>query len=136
MPRCQELHTFRGLGWGRGDRTGDRAGAALQVLMSSFIRLHVPQSIIQIVNVLNSNSLVDFFSVCKRQIRIRRRKSSNRKDIFTSRGEKKPYMLSADIFITPTQSACCFPSAIIACIHLLKTNLWVSDLKCGRNLFL
>lgn len=34
-------------------------------------------------------------------------------------------MLSADIFMTPTQSACCFPSAIMACIQLLKVNLIV-----------
>lgn len=35
-------------------------------MMSSFIRLHVPQSIVQIVNVFNANSLVDFFSVGKK----------------------------------------------------------------------
>lgn len=33
-----------------------------QVSMLSFIGLHVPQSIVQIVNVLDANSLVDFFS--------------------------------------------------------------------------
>lgn len=42
-------------------------------------------------------------------------------------------MLSADIFITPTQSAWLFPSAIMACIHLLKTNLQIEGLKCGRS---
>lgn len=30
------------------------------------------------------------------------------------------YMLSADIFITPTLRACCFPSAIMACVQELK----------------
>lgn len=43
-----------------------RGQASQVMMMSSFIRLHVPQSIIQIVNVLNANSLVDFFSVCKK----------------------------------------------------------------------
>lgn len=27
---------------------------------------------------------------------------------------KDTYMFSADIFMTPTESACCFPSAIMA----------------------
>lgn len=41
-------------------------GQVVQALTLSFIRLHVPQSVIQIVNILDADSLVDFFSVCKR----------------------------------------------------------------------
>lgn len=40
-------------------------------------------------------------------------------------------MLSADIFITPTQSACCFPSAMMACIQLLKVNSIVMIYNAG-----
>ena len=43
------------------------------------------------------------------------------------------YMLSADIFITPTQSACCFPSAIMAYRRPLKTNVRVRDENSHRN---
>lgn len=41
-------------------------GVCSEVLMS-FICFHVPQSVIEIVNVLNADSFVNFFSVDKRQ---------------------------------------------------------------------
>lgn len=36
---------------------------------TSFIRLHVPQAVVKVVDVLDSDSLVDFLSVCETQIR-------------------------------------------------------------------
>lgn len=41
-------------------------GVCSEVLMS-FICFHVPQSVIEIVNVLDADSFVDFFSVDKGQ---------------------------------------------------------------------
>lgn len=57
-------------------------GGGVQVV-TSLVCLHVPQSIIKVVNVLNTNSLVDLFSVHKIEdnVNIRHRKRNQPREL-------------------------------------------------------